>query len=153
MKNIIKKLIVYLLIFCEIFQTTGVFALTKEENVYVKLNESGKVESTSITEHLLDFNEKIVNDKTLLNDIKNINGEEKFDKEGNNLTWETNGKDIYYQGTYNNELPISMNIKYYLDGKEKTVDEILCKKGNIKISMTYENNSYKIMNINGIWIY
>lgn len=149
MKNIIKKLIVYLLIFCEIFQTTGVFALTKEENVYVKLNESGKVESTSITEHLLDFNEKIVNDKTLLNDIKNINGEEKFDKEGNNLTWETNGKDIYYQGTYNNELPISMNIKYYLDGKEKTVDEILGKKGNIKISMTYENNSYKIMNING----
>lgn len=149
MKNIIKKLIVYLLIFCEIFQTTGVFALTKEENVYVKLNESGKVESTSITEHLLDFNEKIVNDKTLLNDIKNINGEEKFDKEGNNLTWKTNGKDIYYQGTYNNELPISMNIKYYLDGKEKTVDEILGKKGNIKISMTYENNSYKIMNING----
>ena len=149
MKNIIKKLIVYLLIFCEIFQTTGVFALTKEENVYVKLNESGKVESTSITEHLLDFNEKIVNDKTLLNDIKNINGEEKFTKEDNNLIWKTNGKDIYYQGTYKNELPISIDVKYYLNGKEKTVDEILGKKGNIKISITYENNSYKIMNING----
>ena len=149
MKNVFKKLIAYTLIFCELFQVTGVYALTKDENVYAKLNENGKVQSTSVTEHLSNYNTKTINDKTILNDIKNINGNEKFNKNGNDLTWKTNGNDIYYQGSYNSNLPVSLSVKYYLNGKEKTVNEMLGKKGKIKITLTYKNNSYKNMNING----
>ena len=42
MKTILKKIINYSLIFCMLFPATGVSALTKEENVYVKLNEMVK---------------------------------------------------------------------------------------------------------------
>ena len=149
MKRIIKKVIVCTLILSELFQTTGVYALTKDESVYVKLNENGDVQSTSITEHLNDYSGNIINDKTTLNNIKNINGSEKFNLEGNDLIWETKGNDIFYQGTYNKDLPISIDVKYYLDGEEKTVNEMLGKKGNIRIDLTYKNNSYKNMNING----
>ena len=149
MKRIIKKVIVCTLILSGLFQTTGVYALTKDESVYVKLNENGDVQSTSITEHLNDYSGNIINDKTTLNNIKNINGSEKFNLEGNDLIWETKGNDIFYQGTYNKDLPISIDVKYYLDGEEKTVNEMLGKKGNIRIDLTYKNNSYKNMNING----
>ena len=149
MKRIIKKIIVCTLILSGLFQTTGVYALTKDESVYVKLNENGDVQSTSITEHLNDYSGNIINDKTTLNNIKNINGSEKFNLEGNDLIWETKGNDIFYQGKYNKDLPISIDVKYYLDGEEKTVNEMLGKKGNIRIDLTYKNNSYKNMNING----
>lgn len=149
MRKIFKKLIAYTLIFCELFQVTGVYALAKDESVYVKLNENGEVKSTSVTEHLFNYNEKIVNDKTILNNIKNINGNEKFNQKGNDLIWETNGNDIYYQGTYSKDLPVSFSVKYYLNGEEKNVNEMLGKKGNIKIVLTYKNNSYKNMKING----
>lgn len=149
MKKIFKKFIICTLIFCELFQVGEVYALTKDENVYVKLNEKGEVQSTSVTEHLYDYNENVINDKTILGNIKNINGNEKFNQKNNDLIWETNGNDIYYQGTYNKDLPISVDAKYYLDGEEKNINEMLGKKGNIKISLTYKNNSYKNMNING----
>lgn len=149
MKKILKKFIIYALILCELFQTVGVYALTKDENVYVKLNENGEVQNTSITEHLFDYTGNIINDKTLLNDIKNINGNEKVNRKGNDLIWETNGNDIYYKGTYSKDLPISLNVKYYLNGEQKNINEMLGKKGNVRIILTYKNNSYKNMDING----
>ena len=149
MNKIFKKIIAYILLICELFQATGVYALTKEESVYVKLNEKGEVESTSVTEHLFNYNGNTINDKTILNNIKNINGNEKYSQKGNDLIWETNGNDIYYQGSYSKDLPVSLSVKYYLDGEEKNVNEMLGKKGNIKISLTYKNNAYKMMNING----
>ena len=149
MKKIIKKIIIYSLIFCEMFQATGVYALTKEENAYIKLNEYGDKKSITVSEHLYDFNGKTINDKSGLSNIKNVNGNEKFTKKDSDLVWETNGTDIYYQGTYNKELPINLNVKYYLNNEEKKVDDILGKKGNIKIVLSYTNNIYEEVSING----
>ena len=144
MKKGLKKFIAYTLIFCELFQATGVYALTKEETVYAKLNESGSVENISISEHLSDYTGRTINDKSELIDIKNLNGDEKYRLNGNDLVWETTGNDIYYEGTYKKDLPISLDVKYYLNGEEKDVNNILGEKGNIKIVLTY-----KKMNING----
>ena len=149
MKKILKKTLVYLLLFGELFQTTGVYALTKEENVYAKLNETGEVKNISITEHLFDYNGNIINDKSHLKDIKNINGNEKFTINGNDLLWNTNQNHIYYTGKYDKELPISMNVKYYLDEKEVNVKDILGKKGHITIAIDYKNNISESKNING----
>ena len=35
MKKILKKLLAYILIACELFQVTGVYALTKDERAFV----------------------------------------------------------------------------------------------------------------------
>ena len=149
MKTILKKALVITLILCELFQATGVYALTKEENVYVKLNENGKEESVTISEHLYDYSGKNIKDKSSLTNIKNINGDEKYNQNGSDLVWETNGKEIYYQGQTDKELPISIDVKYYLDGKQTNVDDMLGKKGNIKIVLKYTNKLSKKVNING----
>lgn len=149
MKKILKKLLAYILITCELFQVTGVYALTKDESIYVRLEEDGKVNNAIASEHLYNFSDKKVLDKTNLCDIKNLNDNSKFSQNDNKLIWETNGSDINYQGTYKKDLPISIEVKYYLNGKEQKVDNILGKKGNIKIVLNYKNNYKKKYNING----
>lgn len=149
MKKILKKLLAYILIACELFQVTGVYALTKDESIYIKLEEDGKVNNAIASEHLYNFSDKKVLDKTNLFDIKNLNDNSKFSQNDDKLVWETSGSDIYYQGTYKKDLPISIEVKYYLNGKEQKVDDILGKKGNIKIVLNYKNNYKKKYNING----
>ena len=149
MKKVLKKLLAYILIACELFQVTGVYALTKDESIYVRLEEDGKVNNAIASEHLYNFSDKKVLDKTNLFDIKNLNDNSKFSQNDNKLIWETSGSDIYYQGTYKKDLPISIEVKYYLNGKEQKVDNILGKKGNIKIVLNYKNNYKKKYNING----
>lgn len=149
MKKIIKKMVAYTLIICELFQSTGVYALTKDESIYVRLEEDGKVNNVIVSEHLYNFSDKKVLDKTNLFDIKNLNDNSKFSQNDNKLIWETSGNDIYYQGTYKKDLPLSIEVKYYLNGKEQKVDDILGKKGSIKIVLKYKNNYKKKYNING----
>ena len=149
MKKNIKKVLACILISSLVF-ATNVSATTKEESAYAKLESDGKVNNVIISEHLYDITKDKVNDKTKLFDIKSLNSKNSFEKKGNNLVWKTDGDDIYYQGTYKDELPINVSVKYYLDGKEKNINDILGKKGKIKIVLKYENKSSKKMNINGI---
>lgn len=149
MKKRVQKFIAFTLILCDLFQATGVYALTKDEHVYVKLNEQGEVKNTSIIEHLFDYDGNTIYDKTLLSDIKNLNGNENYTQHGNDLIWETKGNDIYYQGTYQENLPITLDVKYYLDDEETSINEMLGKKGHVKIVLTYTNHLYKTMNMNG----
>lgn len=148
MKKNVKKLSTCLLLICLLF-TTNVHATTKEESVYAKLESNGKVNNVIVSERLYDITKDKVNDKTGLLDIKSLNGNSNFKQDGNNLVWETNGEDIYYQGIYKKNLPISVSVKYYLNGEEKNVNDIVGQKGKIKIVLNYKNNNSKKMNING----
>ena len=88
MKKVLKKLLAYILIACELFQVTGVYALTKDESIYVRLEEDGKVNNAIASEHLYNFSDKKVLDKTNLFDIKNLNDNSKFSQNDNKLIWE-----------------------------------------------------------------
>ena len=102
-----------------IFNAVPVYALEKDETVYTKLDNTGKVKNTSAVERLSCTTDEDIKDLSNLEDILNISGDEKYTKEENTLTWKANGNDISYSGTINKELPISVKITYYLDGKEK----------------------------------
>ena len=147
MKKNVKKLSTCLLLICLLF-TTNVYATTKEESVYAKLESNGKVNNVIVSERLYDITKDKVNDKTGLFDIKSLNGNN-FKQDGNNLVWETNGEDVYYQGTYKKKLPISVSVKYYLNGEEKNVNDIIGKNGKIKIVLNYKNTNSKKMKIKG----
>ena len=71
-----------------------------------------------------------VSDVSDLEGIKNVKGDETFTQDGENVTWNTDSSDIYYQGTSNKELPVDMKIKYYLDDQEITPDELAGKSGH-----------------------
>ena len=122
----------------------------KDESVYVKADATGKVSNTTVTEWLKNPGEGTVEDASKLDEIKNIKGDEAF-TEGSNSTllWESDGKDIYYQGTTDEELPVEVKVSYKLDGKEITPEELKGKDGKVEITFDYENNSRQLVEING----
>ena len=93
--------------------------------------------------------EDVIVDKSDLKDIKNVNGDETFTKDGENIKWEAKGNDIYYQGTTEKETPVNVKITYYLDGKEMTADEIAGKSGKVTVRFDYTNNEKVKADING----
>lgn len=149
MKKFIKNVACLGVITGLVLESFPVWAIQKDESIYAKLENNGQVNKVIVTEHLQGTDVEKTIDKTRLTDIQNINGEEKYTNTDGKLVWESNGKDIYYQGQTKEELPISLNIKYYLDGEEKPIKDMLGKKGNVKIVLKYTNNDKHNEYING----
>lgn len=149
MKKVLTKLTIWILVFSFFIEATPVWALTKEENIYTKLNSNGRVNNSYVYEHIYGSSNNLIQDKSSLSNIENISGKEKYIKDDKNLTWEANGNDIYYTGTIAKDLPISMNIKYYLNDEEFDAKDILGKKGHIRIVIKYENHLKKQVIVNG----
>ena len=147
MKKNIKKIIAASLILTLMLSPVSVFALTKEETVYSKLNGDGTVKNIFVSEHLINKdNEEELSDKTDLENIININSNDKFVLDNGNLTFKTTGNDIFYQGTTTKDLPVSLNITYKLDGKDIKLDDLIGKKGHVEINIKYTNNSKNYVN-------
>ena len=126
---------------------TGIF---KEESVYVKADAAGSVSNTTVTEWIKNPENGELADVSGLKDIRNIKGDEEFTKgSGRELTWKSEGSDIYYQGTTNEKLPVEVNISYKLDGKEIGAEELAGKDGKVEIHIDYTNRSKKNVEIDG----
>ncbi len=114
---------------------------SKEETVYVVANADGSAKNVIVSEWLKNKDgEATLKDASDLKDIENVKGEEAFTQNGDQLTWEAGGNDIYYQGTTDKKLPITEKVTYFLDGKEMTPQEIAGKSGKVKIRFDYINN-------------
>ena len=120
----------------------SVFAANKTETIYTNLDLNGKVIKSNVNTKLTNLDNTSYEDYTLLNKITNINGEEKFTLNNNRLTWEAKGKDICYQAPNTLEQPITIKTNYYLNNELVNVKDIKNKKGNIKIEVLLQNNSY-----------
>lgn len=120
----------------------SVFAMTKNETIYSTLNYNGVIKKTTINTRLSDLEKGSIVDYTKLDDIKNINGREKFSLDSGTLTWKSTGKDIFYQGKVTEELPIKVTAKYYLNGEEVNPKKIKGKSGDVKIVYSFTNESY-----------
>lgn len=113
----------------------------KEETVYVISDNKGNAKQTIVSDHLINReNEDVLEDASTLTDIKNIKGDETFTQDGEKVTWQAGGNDIYYQGTSQKEAPVTQKITYYLDGKEIEPEELAGKSGNVTVRFDYTNN-------------
>ena len=145
----INKIISLSLITIFILTPLSASALTKNETVFSSLNTNGNISKTTVTNHLKIKTTKELEDESELNDIINLNGSETFKQNKNILKWQTNGKDIYYQGATKKSLPLDIKIKYFLDDKEQKLENMKNKKGNVKIEITLTNKEKHVVNING----
>lgn len=114
----------------------------KKETVYVEMKADGTVTKTTVSNVLKTSQQENINDYSILENITNISGDEKFaqDKDGR-LVWENKGESIEYQGTTEAQVPIKIHVTYYLDGKEVSPKEIAGKSGKVKMVYDYENRS------------
>lgn len=150
MNKKIVKITSTLLLGTMIAYTTPIFAFSKEENVYSKMNANGDVYKTIVSTHLVNGDkEEILKDLTDLINIENVSGDETFSQDGDNLIWNANGADIYYQGETEKQLPIKCKISYELDGKEILAEDLVGKAGKVKIKIEYENLDSHMIYVNG----
>ena len=127
-----------------------IFAFTKEETVYSKTKSNGEAYQTIVSTHLKNGDEEeILKDLTDLINIENTNGDETYTLNGEELTWNANGSDIYYQGESQKELPIKCKITYTLDGEEISAEDLAGKSGKVTITIEYENEDAHEVYING----
>lgn len=123
----------------------------KEETVYVNADATGNSDEVTVSDWLKNSGSVSgnLNDESILKEIKNVKGDETFTENGDQLTWNTAGEDIYYQGTTDKELPVSVKLTYFLDGKEVKPDELKGKSGHLKIQVQYTNNEKKTVTVDG----
>ncbi len=91
-----------------------------------------------------------VSDFSLLNDIKNTEGDEEFTQgDDGSLTWENQGADISYKGSTEKELPVNVLISYYLDDQEIEAGDLAGRSGRLRIRFDYENRTVEEIEVNG----
>lgn len=116
--------------------------VSKEEVIYVAMDADGNIQDTSVTEWLHNgTGAESINDVSTLNDIENTSNDKPFTRDGNSVVWEADGSDIKYKGTIDKELPVSVKVTYYLDGKSISAADIAGKAGNVTIRFDYTVNT------------
>ncbi len=122
----------------------------KAETVYVTMDSQGAVQNTIVTDWLhTDSAETFIEDVSDLTDITNIKSDVTPKQDGENLIWNMPTTDLYYRGTTDKTLPVSISIKYYLNDVEMTPDKIAGQSGKVKIEISMTNNMFKTENIGG----
>ena len=113
----------------------------KVESVFVKADPYGNVEKTEVEITLKAKEEGELKDVNKLDNIINTSGDENYKIKDDQIVFENHGSDITYKGTTNKELPVSVNITYYLDNQEISPSELAHKSGHVKMVFNYKNNS------------
>ena len=123
----------------------------KSETVKVKANADGTVTQIKVSEWLQNNSlNKTITDYSALENIKNTEGDEEFTRNSDGtIIWENHGENISYEGTSDKELPVSVKIRYFLEGREVSPEEIAGQTGNVKIRFEYTNHTEQTVLVDG----
>ncbi len=124
--------------------------VTKNETVYVNLDNSGKVTQTIVSDWLHTTQGQVyVDDVTNLSQIENIKDDSVPDVSGRNLRWHMDTTDLYYQGKTNAPLPLQFQITYALNGMPISAADLIGKSGHVQIVIKMINTKNEVVKVNG----
>ena len=105
----------------------------KTETVYAVLNGDGSLSDIVVSGWLHnDSGIKNLKEKLNLTDVKNVKTDEVPEDNNGEYTWNSDSNDIYYQGNSTEQLPVTMQITYELDGQQLSQEELKGKSGHLK---------------------
>ena len=130
---------------------TAATSYKKSETVFVNMSADGNVTSKIVTDWLhTDKAQTYIDDASDLADITNVKSSiEPIKNKDGSYRWNMETTDLYYRGTTEKELPISIGITYYLDGKQIEPKKLAGKKGQVKMVITVNNLSKKTVKVSG----
>ena len=124
--------------------------MTKNENVFVILNPDGSIREQIVSDWLhSDSGFSAAADRSSLTGITNLTDTVMPEQNGEELTWTTDAKDIYYQGTTDQTPPVTVEIRYTLDGSPVTAEELEGKSGHLVIRLALTNHEGQQKKIGG----
>ncbi|MCT4688583.1 hypothetical protein [Vallitalea sp.] len=150
MKKICSLAIVLIMTSSSLSSAADDNTIKKDETVYVNLSSAGEVKKIIVSDKIhSDVEGQKVVDSSSLTDIKNVKGEEKPSIDGENIIWELEGNDLFYQGNTDKEIPVEIKVNYYLDGNKIEPSELPGKSGKVKIELETVNKEKHQTVING----
>ena len=124
----------------------------KDETVYVISDAAGDVQDVIVNDWIKNTAQaETLPDVSSLQDIELLAENESFtEKDSGIIEWDTGGEDVYYQGKTQEALPVTIQVKYFLDGEEMSPEEIAGKSGEVTIRYEYSNELKKELEIDGV---
>lgn len=110
----------------------------KEEVIYINLDGNGEVSSAYAvnifdSQNILDYGD--------YSEIRNMNTNDTLSYNNGEITGSNSVDKLYYEGTLKEvEIPWNINIKYYLDSKEISSNELAGKSGTLEIKISITDN-------------
>lgn len=112
--------------------------LSKEEVVYGILDHDGSVKNLYVV-NIFDGGD--ITDYGIYNRLSNLTTKDNFNQVDDKITISTDSERFYYQGDLTSkELPWNINIKYYMDDKEMSAENLAGKSGKLKITILITKN-------------
>ena len=112
----------------------------KSETVYAVLGNDGGYTGATVVNCFPDGGSII--DYGTYTSVTNLTGAETPGIDGDTITWSAEvGTPFYYQGETDKALPVSVAIRYYLDGEEVAAQDVAGKTGELTIEMAVKNET------------
>lgn len=120
--------------------TKGVVA-SKDEVIYALLQSSGKQKEAFIV-NMLDVTKKgKITDYGMYSSVKNLTDLTELTQSDDKITFEAPEGKFYYQGNKDDiELPWNFTIRYELDGKRVSAEELIEEDGRLTITIEVNEN-------------
>lgn len=123
---------------------------SKAETVSVNTTLTGNLTDISVTEWLKNPEGlATITDESTLQAIAADSENTTFTQDGTTLTWTTNGEDVTYTGTTNQELPFDISYTYKLDGQEVDPATLTNVTGALEVTISYTNKTSGTITVNG----
>ncbi len=116
-------------------------AITKDENVYVTLNQDGSVSGIYVVNEFSSENGGEISDYGVYSEVKNLTDQSEITVEDDRITATMAEDKFYYQGNMEEgELPWDIRIRYYLDEEEVDAGALGGASGDLKIVIETKQN-------------
>ena len=113
----------------------------KEEVIYVNLDNDGSVREINVVNIFGGNTEGIIIDYGKYQDVRNMTTTDTIDFSGDAIKIHSSAEKLYYEGKLESTLmPWDIQIRYFLDGREYSAEEIAGKSGEIKITVRITQN-------------
>lgn len=112
---------------------------SKEEVIYVMTDASGKVLDTEVVNIFAGGN---ITDYGDYSAVKMLNTTDVITQNNDKITFSSSRDKVYYQGTLKDKnFPWNISIRYFLNGKEYSAEDIAGKSGSLEIRFSISENS------------
>lgn len=123
---------------------------SRGETVYVETDAQGKVLSVISSVYLTNSAAaETVTDSTTLKNIKNVLGSEAPEINGTSVTFKAEGEDVCYQGEAEGDLPLELELSYFMDGERIAAEAIAGMSGRARIEIKCKNKLMRTALIDG----
>ncbi len=116
-------------------------SVKKTEVVYVTLDGNGAFQSATVSDWLHTDRPNVrVEDISSLTNIENVKSEILPVFEEGKVIWNMDETDLYYSGETTEQPPVSISVRYFLNGVEYSAADIAGKSGTVTIKISMQNN-------------